>query len=160
MLLQSRRTSLLTTLVTTSLTGIPDDNTIHNRLQRGHNSSLTSPYPSTRMTHSTYFSYKTQIRIRNSQPRMEVAVEILNVYIPPIRDRENSILFLIERTLITIVSLLVRYTMCIPLTPVLYFLTTVIIEVYSKCFTESISLRDIGKSTLREEISSPSSFIP
>ena len=48
--------------------------------------------------------------------------------------------------------------MCIPLTPVLYFLNTVIIEVYSQCFTESVSLRDIGKSTLRAEISSPSSF--
>ena len=48
--------------------------------------------------------------------------------------------------------------MCIPLTPVLYFLTTVIIEVYSQCFTESVSLRDIGKSTSRAEISSPSSL--
>ena len=47
--------------------------------------------------------------------------------------------------------------MCIPLTPVLYFLTTVIIEVYSQCFSESVSLRDIGKSTSRAEISSPSS---
>ena len=46
--------------------------------------------------------------------------------------------------------------MCIPLTPVLYFLTTEIIEVYSQCFTESVSLRDIGKSTSRAEISSPS----
>ena len=47
--------------------------------------------------------------------------------------------------------------MCIPLTPVLYFLTTVIIENYSQCFTESVSLRDIGKSTSRAEISNPSS---
>ena len=44
------------------------------------------------------------------------------------------------------------------MTPVLYFLTTVIIEVYSQCFTESVSLRDIGKSTSRAEISSPSSL--
>ena len=48
--------------------------------------------------------------------------------------------------------------MCIPLTPVLYFLNTVIIELYSQCFTESVSLRDIGKSTSRAEISSPSSL--
>ena len=48
--------------------------------------------------------------------------------------------------------------MCIQLTPVLYFLTTVIIEVYSQCFIESVSLRDIGKSTSRAEISSPSSL--
>ena len=48
--------------------------------------------------------------------------------------------------------------MCIPSTPVLYFLTTVIIEVYSQCFTESVSLRDIGKSTSRAEISSPISL--
>ena len=48
--------------------------------------------------------------------------------------------------------------MCIPLTPVLYFLTTVIIEVYSECFTESVSLSDIGKSTLRAELGSPSAL--
>ena len=48
--------------------------------------------------------------------------------------------------------------MCIPLTPVLHFLYTVIIEVLSLCFTESVSLRDIGKLTLRAEISSPSSL--
>ena len=48
--------------------------------------------------------------------------------------------------------------MCIPLTPVLYCLTMVIIEVYSQCFTESVSLRDIGKSTSRAEISSSSSL--
>ena len=45
-----------------------------------------------------------------------------------------------------------------PLTPLLYFLFTVIIEVYSQCFTESVSLRDIGKSTSRAEISCSSSL--
>ena len=51
--------------------------------------------------------------------------------------------------------------MCIPLTPVLHFLINVIlvIEVISLCFiTESVSLRDIGKSTSRAEISSRSSI--
>ena len=51
--------------------------------------------------------------------------------------------------------------MCIPLTLVLYFLTTVKIvniEVYSQCFTESVSFRDIGNSTSRAEISNPSSL--
>ena len=48
--------------------------------------------------------------------------------------------------------------MCIFLTPVLYFTTTVIIEVYLLCFTESVSLRDIGKPTSCAEISSPSSL--
>ena len=48
--------------------------------------------------------------------------------------------------------------MCIHLTQVLCFLYTVIIEVYTQCFTESVSLRDIGKSTSRAEISSPSSL--
>ena len=48
--------------------------------------------------------------------------------------------------------------MCILLTPVLYFITTVIIEVYLQCFTESVSLRDIGKPSSRAEISSPSSL--
>ena len=48
--------------------------------------------------------------------------------------------------------------MCILLTPVLTLLYIVIIEVYLQCFTESVSLRDIGKSTSRAEISSPSSL--
>ena len=48
--------------------------------------------------------------------------------------------------------------MCILLTPVLYFLTSVIIEVYLQCFTESVSLRDIGKPTWHAEISSSSSL--
>ena len=87
-----------------------------------------------------------------------VAVEKLNVRLQRIRDWEDAILIYIERTELTVVSLLVRYTVCIPLTPVLYFLTTVIIEVYSQCFTEAVSLRDIGKSTSRAERSSPSSL--
>ena len=48
--------------------------------------------------------------------------------------------------------------MCIPLTPVLYFLTAAIIEVYSQCFTESVNLRVIGKSSSRAEISNPRSL--
>ena len=48
--------------------------------------------------------------------------------------------------------------MRILLTPVLYFITNVTIEVYLQCFTESVSLRDIGKPTSRAEISSPSSL--
>ena len=43
-------------------------------------------------------------------------------------------------------------------TLVLYFITTVIIEVYLQCFTESVSLRDIGKPTSRAEISTPSTL--
>ena len=46
--------------------------------------------------------------------------------------------------------------MCKPVTQLLYFLTTAIIEVYSQCFTESVSFRDIVKSTSRAEISSSS----
>ena len=48
--------------------------------------------------------------------------------------------------------------MCIPLTPVLYFLTTLKIEIYSQCLTEWVSLRDIGKSTSRAEKKSLSSL--
>ena len=48
--------------------------------------------------------------------------------------------------------------MCILLTPLLYFITTVIIEVYLQCLTESVSLRDVGKPTSRAEISTPSSL--
>ena len=89
---------------------------------------------------------------------MDVAVEILDVYLHPIQDWEDTILFYIERTSLTITNLLVRYTLCILLTPLLYFITTVIIEVYLQCFIESVSLRDIGKPTWRAEISSPSSL--
>ena len=48
--------------------------------------------------------------------------------------------------------------MCIPLTPVLCFFYIVLIEVHTQCFTESVSLRDLGKSFLCAEISSPSSL--
>ena len=48
--------------------------------------------------------------------------------------------------------------MRIPLTPVLYFLTTVILKVYSQCLTELVSIRVIGKSTSRAEIDIPSSL--
>ena len=48
--------------------------------------------------------------------------------------------------------------MCIHLTPVLTLLYIVIIEVYLQCFTESVSLRDLGKPSSGAEISSPSSF--
>ena len=47
--------------------------------------------------------------------------------------------------------------MCILLTSVLYLFTTVIYEVYLQCFTESVSLRDIGKSISRVELSDSSS---
>ena len=48
--------------------------------------------------------------------------------------------------------------MCVSLTPVLLFIVTVIIEIYLQCFTETVSLRDIGKPTSRLEISSPNSL--
>ena len=44
--------------------------------------------------------------------------------------------------------------MCIPLTPVLLFKITVIIEVSLQCFIESVSLRDIGKPTSGAELRS------
>ena len=49
--------------------------------------------------------------------------------------------------------------MCVSLTPVLFFLTTLIIEICVRCFAEWITLRDIGKPTSRAEINcSPSSL--
>ena len=48
--------------------------------------------------------------------------------------------------------------MCILLTPVLYYITTVLIEVYLLCLPESVSLRDIVEPTSRAEISSPGSI--
>ena len=73
-------------------------------------------------------------------------------------ETEKALFSFKERAELTVVSRLVRYTKCTPLTPVLCFLYTVIIEIYTQCFTESVSLRDIGKSTSRAEISSPSSL--
>ena len=46
------------------------------------------------------------------------------------------------------------------MTPVFYCVTTVSKVVYLLCFTESVSLRDIGKPTSRAEISSSSSLYP
>ena len=48
--------------------------------------------------------------------------------------------------------------MCKPLTPVLYCITTVLIEVSVLCFLESVSLRKLGKPTSQAEISSPNSL--
>ena len=48
--------------------------------------------------------------------------------------------------------------MYVPLTPELFFITTVIIEIYLQCFTELVSLRDIGKPSSRAEICSPNSL--
>ena len=61
---------------------------------------------------------------------------------------------------LTLVSLVDSCTMCISpiLTPVLCILFTVIIEVYLQCFTESVSLRELGESTSRAEIISPNSL--
>ena len=48
--------------------------------------------------------------------------------------------------------------MCIVLTPMLYIITPVIIEVYIQSFTELVSLRDTGEPTSRAEISSSNSL--
>ena len=49
--------------------------------------------------------------------------------------------------------------MCIPLTPVMYYITTVIIEVQLLAFIdiELVGLRELGRPTSRAEISSPNS---
>ena len=65
---------------------------------------------------------------------MDVADEILNVRVQPIRDWEDSILFyivLVRRTLVGLV-VIVEYAMCIlkTLTSVLTILYAVIIEVF------------------------------
>ena len=45
--------------------------------------------------------------------------------------------------------------MCVPLLPVLTLLYIVVIEAYLQCFTESVSLIEIGKPTSRAELVSP-----
>ena len=48
--------------------------------------------------------------------------------------------------------------MCILLTLVMFCITTILIEIYIQCFTESVNLRDIGKPTSRVEMFNPSSL--
>ena len=48
--------------------------------------------------------------------------------------------------------------MCVPLTSVLFIFTTVIIDVYFQCSSESVSWIDLGKSTFRSEIRIPGSI--
>ena len=48
--------------------------------------------------------------------------------------------------------------MCVSLTPVFLLIVTVIIEIYLQCFTESVSLREIGEPISRVELSSPNSL--
>ena len=67
-------------------------------------------------------------------------------------------IFYIAPARLTLVSLIDSCSVCIPLTALLYINTTLIIEVYLQCFTESVSQRELGKSTSRAEISSPSSL--
>ena len=84
--------------------------------------------------------------------------KLQNVYSPSIRDLEDSTLFYIALARLALVSLLDSYTMRIPLTPVLYSITTVIIEVYLQCSIESVSQRELGKSTSPAEVSRPNSL--
>ena len=84
--------------------------------------------------------------------------KIHNAYFPPITDWEDSILFYIAHAHLTLFSLIDSWSMCIPLTPLLFTIITVIFEVYLQCFTESVSLRVLGNSTSRAEISSPNSL--
>ena len=70
--------------------------------------------------------------------------------------------FYIALVRLTSVSLVVKveHAMCILniLIPVLTILYAIIIEVFIQRFTESVSLRELGKPTSRAEISSPNSL--
>ena len=74
----------------------------------------------------------------------------------------KTILFFIALARLTLVSLLDCCTMFIPLTLVVDTISIVKIEVYLHCFIhcfiESVSQRQLGKSTSRAEISSPNSL--
>ena len=48
--------------------------------------------------------------------------------------------------------------MCLPLTPVLFCVSTILIEVYPLCFIEAVRLRVVGKPTSRAELSTPNSL--
>ena len=75
---------------------------------------------------------------------------------------ENTILLYIALTSLTVVGLVVEvvHAMCIlnTLTPVLTLFNIVIIDVYLQCYIESVSLRGLGKPTLRAETRSPNSI--
>ena len=49
--------------------------------------------------------------------------------------------------------------MCIPITTVLFLITTIILEVYPLCVSESVSVRYLGKPTSRPEIIPNSLFL-
>ena len=96
---------------------------------------------------------------------MDVADEIPNVHFKPIRDWGDSILLyivLVRLTSVSLVVLVVEYALCIlnTLTPVISILYTVLFEVFLHCFIDSVSLRELGKSTLGTELSNPNSLYP
>ena len=122
-------------------TGIWNDDSSH-RLQH-----------STRTTKSAYFSYILQIRMKSTQPLMNVEDEKLKVSLQPIRDWEDSILLYVALVRLTLVSLVVKneYVICLlnTLIPVFTMLYAVIIEVFLQCFTGSVNLRELGNSVTR-----------
>ena len=130
------------------LTGTSEDNTSR-RLQH-----------SKRMTHPTYFSYTLQIRTKNSSPGIDLAVEIMivRVRLHSNTDWEETIFFYIALIILFTFCLLNSCTMCISLTPVLFCIITVLIEILLLCFIESVSLSELGERTSRADISSPHSF--
>ena len=64
---------------------------------------------------------------------MDIAVEILDSHLQPIR-WEDSSLFYIALTQLAVVSLVVRHTMCTLSILVRYGITTVLIAVYLQCY--------------------------
>ena len=89
-----------------------------------------------------------------------LADEIL--YISNQSESEKTILLYIVLLRLTSVGpvVVVEYTMCLlnTLTPVITLLHTVTIEIRFQRFTELVSLREIGKSNSRAEISIPNSL--
>ena len=81
---------------------------------------------------------------------MDVADKIMNVYLQPIRDWQDSLRLFILLVRLTSVSLvvIVEYTIISILTSVLTILYAVIIEVFLQGFA-SLSVIEQGKSTSR-----------
>ena len=79
-----------------------------------------------------------------------VTAVLKEVYLYSIRNREETILFCIVLIPLTVVSLLEFLHDVHASDSAVTRLTTILIEVYLQCFTESVSLRDIGKPTAQK----------
>ena len=106
------------------------------------------------LTHSTCFWLHSTNSVENSQRRAEASNVNTDCIFSTNQRLRRLYSFYVALAHLTLVSLLDSCTMCIPLTGVRYIITVVINEVHFQCFTESVSQREMSKSTSHVEMSS------